>query len=176
MNNYHRIFNGYFVGSYSAAKWRTKSKSRYIGLELMSKEDWKLFLEDTIEDRKVLWDEYVASGFKLRFAPSLDRIDPTKGYIQNNCRWIRQHENSARNRGVDGSSWNKGLELYSGKWIKKDGIKHRHNGHETLLCGLEVGENRFSFRRWRDVTCSDCLSKKAPERLWKHRSKRGRGE
>ena len=61
----------------------------------MTREDWNDFLHDTIEDRKVLWNEWSASGYKLRLAPSIDRIDSTMGYVRNNCRWLPQWKNSS---------------------------------------------------------------------------------
>jgi hypothetical protein len=44
----------------------------------------------SVADFKELWLRNEA--FKLK-SPSIDRIDPTKGYIQGNCRFIERSEN-----------------------------------------------------------------------------------
>ncbi len=97
---YRKTFKGYFTEVYCRMRRRIQGgDERYLGLDLMDLSDWKEFIEDTIEDRKVLWDEWVASGHKLRFAPSIDRINSVYGYIRSNCRWLPQWENS-RNGGM----------------------------------------------------------------------------
>lgn len=93
---YRKTFKGYFSEVYSRMRRRINGgDERYLGLSLMDSADWTEFLEDTTEDRKVLWEEWVASGYKLRMAPSIDRIDSKEGYIRTNCRWIPQWENSS---------------------------------------------------------------------------------
>lgn len=45
----------------------------------------------TIADFKILWERDAANLLKI---PSIDRIDPTKGYIEGNCRFIERSLNS----------------------------------------------------------------------------------
>ena len=45
-----------------------------------------------VADIKVLW--FRDEAFKLK-APSIDRINPNKGYIQGNCRFIERSLNSS---------------------------------------------------------------------------------
>lgn len=46
----------------------------------------------TVDDFRVLWERDKAHLLK---APSIDRIDPTKGYIPGNCRFIERSLNSS---------------------------------------------------------------------------------
>lgn len=58
----------------------------------------------TIADFKFLWLRDNADKMKC---PSIDRIDPTKGYIDGNCRFIEDSENtSIGNKGR--KTWNTG--------------------------------------------------------------------
>lgn len=43
-----------------------------------------------------LWTVWQASGRERRLAPSVDRLDVTKGYTLDNMRWITHAENSGR--------------------------------------------------------------------------------
>jgi len=94
---YRKTFTGCFSEVYGRIRNRCNGgNERYTGMPLMNRDEWRKFLEDTVEDRKVLWGEWVASGYRLRMAPSIDRIDSAKGYIVGNCRWLPQWENSSR--------------------------------------------------------------------------------
>lgn len=95
-----RSFNGFFNAAYYGIKSRCNDKRRrtYFGLPFMSRDDWRYFLSDTIEDRKVLHDEWIASGYQLRLAPSIDRKDHLKGYLPDNCQWIPQWKNCSLSR------------------------------------------------------------------------------
>lgn len=92
---YRRTFKGYFSDAYHRILWRCNGgDERYTGMLFMSRDEWREFLEETIEDRKVLYDEWVATGYRVRISPSIDRIDSTQGYVVGNCRWLPQWENS----------------------------------------------------------------------------------
>lgn len=41
-----------------------------------------------------LFDAWVASGYSCGESPSIDRIDPEKGYVEDNMRWLSHRENS----------------------------------------------------------------------------------
>lgn len=91
-----------FVGYFSTVLWRMRARcatrKHYLGLPCMNDEEWKVFMEDTIEDRKVLFDEWKANNYSIKFAPSIDRIDPTKGYTPDNCRWLPNWKNCLTRR------------------------------------------------------------------------------
>lgn len=48
------------------------------------------------EQFQTLYKTYVASGYERKLAPSVDRIDSTKGYELNNIEWVTMSENSRR--------------------------------------------------------------------------------
>jgi hypothetical protein len=67
----------------------------YKGKTLLSREDFyswagnhSVFIE--------LYNLYVASGYDIKLAPSVDRINPDKGYELSNMEWITHSENSRR--------------------------------------------------------------------------------
>lgn len=65
----------------------------YQNLELLDRESfyqWALSSEDFYN----LYNAYCASGYQMKLAPSIDRIDSSKGYTFDNIRWITHSENS----------------------------------------------------------------------------------
>lgn len=48
------------------------------------------------EKFKELYSQYVFSGFDRKLAPSVDRIDSSKGYELTNMEWVTHSENSRR--------------------------------------------------------------------------------
>jgi hypothetical protein len=65
----------------------------YCGKELLSKDEfynWALNSNEFI----TLFNNYCSSGFDIKVAPSIDRIDSSKGYVIGNIRWITHSENS----------------------------------------------------------------------------------
>jgi hypothetical protein len=67
----------------------------YAGKELMDKGDFYTWALNN-EDFKKLFVQYKQSGYKMRLAPSVDRIDSSKGYTVSNIRWVTHSENSRR--------------------------------------------------------------------------------
>jgi len=43
-----------------------------------------------------LYNVYVASGYDRKLAPSIDRINPDKGYTMSNIEWVTNSENCRR--------------------------------------------------------------------------------
>lgn len=90
-----RSFNYYFNNKYNAIRHRVKMRNYYIGLAYMGRNEWNIFLDNTYHRRLKLWDEWVANGYQRSLAPSIDRIDPSKGYVDGNVRWITYSLNCA---------------------------------------------------------------------------------
>jgi hypothetical protein len=44
----------------------------------------------------LLFNNYVHSGYQRKLAPSVDRIDPSRGYELDNMEWVTMSENSRR--------------------------------------------------------------------------------
>jgi len=65
----------------------------YVGKELLSKEEFYQWAEAS-PDWDLLYSDWVQSGFDRKFAPTVDRIDSSKGYTPANMRWLTHSENS----------------------------------------------------------------------------------
>lgn len=66
----------------------------------MTKTEWNLLLKLTEPKRKVLYDLWVSSNYSRKLSPSIDRINPDKGYLFDNCQFITLSDNCARSRGT----------------------------------------------------------------------------
>ena len=107
---YRKTFKGYFCEVYGRITKRCAGGDpRYEGMGYMKPYEWKFFLEETTHPRKVLWESWVASGYKLRLAPSIDRINSDLGYVFDNCRWLTHSQNSALGGKVSGLCKNRYL-------------------------------------------------------------------
>lgn len=67
----------------------------YAGKELLSREDFYMWAFAGHEFHR-LFREWVESGYQMKFAPSVDRIDSAKGYTPDNMQWVTHSENSRR--------------------------------------------------------------------------------
>jgi len=95
---YEKTLKGKLVRTYrnmlSRVKGILKNKSHlYEGLEIISKEEFYKWSINDPEYNK-LFINWVASGYSIKYSPSIDRKDPKKGYILNNMRWLTHSENS----------------------------------------------------------------------------------
>jgi hypothetical protein len=87
----NRIYNGVKTRCTNTKNKRTKS---YHGLDFMT---WEEFLEwGFTEELVAMHKNYLDSGKDRKLAPSVDRIDPTKGYVKGNVQWLTLSENSRR--------------------------------------------------------------------------------
>lgn len=96
--SYEKTLNGYIMRMYRNMASRIngiqKAKAHlYFGKEIMSKYEFYAIVKSS-SDFSVLFDRYKESGFELKCAPSVDRIDSTLGYTHDNIRFITHSENS----------------------------------------------------------------------------------
>lgn len=95
---YEKTLQGYLVRVYRNMKSRIsgiqKNKAHlYKGKSLLSKDSfykWSLKSEEYL----TLHSTWVLSNHCYKLAPSIDRVDSSLGYQENNIRWITQSENS----------------------------------------------------------------------------------
>jgi len=95
---YEKTMNGYIMRMYRNMASRVmgiqKSKAHlYFGKELMSKYEFYAIAKYS-SDFSELFEKYKLSGFDLKQAPSVDRIDSSLGYTNDNIRFITHSENS----------------------------------------------------------------------------------
>jgi hypothetical protein len=72
-----------------------QKKHLYENMELLPREEfYQWILND--ETFKRLYESYVTSGYQRKLAPSVDRLDSSKGYIFGNMEIVTMSENSRR--------------------------------------------------------------------------------
>lgn len=86
------------MGTWEKVRLRCQGKywPKYAGLPHMTKDEWRKFLIETETVRRKLYDTYVKSGHDRKLAPSIDRIEPSKGYIVGNVQWLTVSQNALR--------------------------------------------------------------------------------
>jgi hypothetical protein len=72
-----------------------EQKQRYAGLELLSRSDF-VALALNNPTFNLVFEQWHESGCIYKLTPSVDRIDSTGGYTQENIRFVTQSENSSR--------------------------------------------------------------------------------
>lgn len=97
---YEKTVNGFLMRMYRNMKSRVtgvqKQKNHlYFGKELLDKE---LFYEWAKHSPMfmVLWNKYESSGYLRTLAPTVDRVDSSKGYNLDNMQWVTHSVNSSR--------------------------------------------------------------------------------
>lgn len=102
IKNHSKTLNGYLMRTYrnmlSRVTGVTKHKNHlYLGLEILPKLDfYKWSLENSSYKR--LHRKWTLSGMDTRLSPSIDRIDPYRGYSLDNMRWVTKSFNSRNTR------------------------------------------------------------------------------
>ena len=92
--NYEKTVRGKIRLTHRNMRVRVSTQPRYVGLDICDKDDfmsWTLASKDFMP----LYDKWSASNYDRRLTPSIDRIDPSKGYTFDNMRWLSLSENSS---------------------------------------------------------------------------------
>lgn len=66
----------------------------YSGKELISKDEFYSWAKSA--EFYSMYNDWVASSFNRKLTPTVDRIDPNKGYTIGNMEWVTHSENSRR--------------------------------------------------------------------------------
>lgn len=97
---YEKTPNGFLMRLYRNMKSRITGVQKekfylYEGKVLFNKDE---FYSWAIQQDKFheLFAEYQASNYERKLAPSVDRIDSSKGYTFDNVEWVTMLENSLR--------------------------------------------------------------------------------
>lgn len=97
---YEKTHKGFLMRLYRNMQSRVIGVQRtkhhlYSGKELLSRQE---FYDWALNSSKfyLLFGNYSDSGFNRKLAPSVDRIDSSKGYTIDNMEWVTMSENSRR--------------------------------------------------------------------------------
>ena len=97
---WNRTLDGKIKSAYNSIICRVKTKSRhnaktYYGLDFCSKQTFYNFSNNNI-DLEYLMMKWKESNYDRRYAPSIDRITSSKGYVMGNMEWITLSDNVKR--------------------------------------------------------------------------------
>lgn len=70
--------------------------SNLVGKDLLTKQEFLNWFEDTKESFMKLYRAWEKSGFLRRLSPSVDRVDNRRGYLVDNMQWLTQSQNSKK--------------------------------------------------------------------------------
>jgi hypothetical protein len=98
VRKYEKTEKGFMMRLYRNMKSRVSGVQKqkfhlYQGKTLLSKEEFYEWFKNN-KDKDELFRKYEESGFDRKLAPSVDRIDSSKGYELDNIRLITHSENS----------------------------------------------------------------------------------
>ena len=99
-NKYEKTRKGFLMRKYRNMQSRVlgiqKLKAHlYKGLYLLSREDFYNWSYNHAEFLK-LFVKWRNSGYDRKLCPTVDRVDPSKGYELGNMEWVTHSENSRR--------------------------------------------------------------------------------
>lgn len=99
MKRYRTNPDRYLKQKYYMMKRRCEGKTNhhsYDGKEIMSFNEWLKWCEETRPRFMKLFNGWVKSSWDRNKAPSIDRIDSSRGYIKENIQWITNYENTLK--------------------------------------------------------------------------------
>lgn len=101
---YRRTLKGFLDQKYTAMSRRVRGKDRnclntVAGLPILARKDFYEWC-NLKKELGEMFDKYQSSNFNFYWCPTVDRIDPTKGYIVENMQFLYQHENARKHRKI----------------------------------------------------------------------------
>lgn len=108
--NSRKTPNGFLHASYRGMRRRvlgkhSKASARalYTGLPILDKSDFFTWAKSSADFWR-LYRQWVQAGYSRKLSPSVNRIDPTKGYVLSNMEWLSHSLNSGlARRHTDGA-------------------------------------------------------------------------
>lgn len=97
-NNINRILSTKYKDMKRRVNGKTKQVSRSLNKYICSKEafiNW-CYEKNNMKKFMVLYKDWGINNYSKKFAPSIDRIDSSKGYHINNIQWLTHSQNSRK--------------------------------------------------------------------------------
>lgn len=100
IKKYEKTKNGFLMRMYRNMKSRVSGIQSakyhlYVNKELLSKEDFYSWAK-TNKEFDSLFEVYEQNNYQMKLAPSIDRIDSSKGYVIGNIQFITHSQNSRK--------------------------------------------------------------------------------
>jgi hypothetical protein len=94
-----RIWKRRYYHMVSRNEGRSTNRSNAQGKEIITQEVFLIWCKDfdNLQNFLTLYFEWASANFPLHLAPSIDRIDPSKGYVLNNIQWMSFSDNCEKN-------------------------------------------------------------------------------
>ncbi len=87
--NFNRIKAHKYRGIVNRCTGGHKNRTYYVeGMPYLSWQEYEDWWLDNVQDFEYCYSVWKRSGFKNKFAPSIDRIDSKKGYTPENMQWL----------------------------------------------------------------------------------------
>ena len=91
-----RMFNHRYNQIRQRVEGRGTRKHGSEGKEMLSYEEYCMWLKDNMDDFERIYRDWEFSGFIPKLTPSIDRKNNNGGYTMDNMRWITRSANSSK--------------------------------------------------------------------------------
>lgn len=97
--NMIRVWQKRYAHMLARHEGRSTNSSQSQGKGICTREEFYEWCKafENLDIFIALFYEWAGAGFPLHLTPSVDRIDPTKGYIIGNLQWLSFEENCRKN-------------------------------------------------------------------------------
>jgi len=95
---YEKTINGFLMRKYRNMQSRVTGVQKlkahlYNGLEILDRKSFYEWSKNN-KDFELLFNKWVKSNYERKLCPTVNRIDPSIGYLLTNMEWITHSENS----------------------------------------------------------------------------------
>lgn len=87
VNKYHKTEKGILTQRYA----RMKFDAKRLGLDIMPRNVFGILSLEDDNFRHIYYD-FLTSGCDWKLSPVLERLDPIKGFMQDNLKWVFQKD------------------------------------------------------------------------------------
>ena len=95
-NSIKRILSHRYNGLRQRTEGRDSHKSSSRGKELLNRIEFYEWYENTKESFNNIYEHWIKNDYIPKLAPSIDRIDNSRGYTADNMQWLTRSANSSK--------------------------------------------------------------------------------